>query len=87
MSKYRVSFSQVTWISVDVEADDPDTALERAYDEAPASICAQCSGWNQLWDRDDDAELEFEDVSTDSGEIVMSSGRRWRRVRDEATTS
>lgn len=38
-------------------ADDPDAiaeamreaAIEAAYDNAPSTLCAECSGWHQKW--------------------------------------
>lgn len=59
MAKKTVLFSQTIGISVTVETDstDPEEILEKAWEEAPGSICGQCSGWGQSWSRDDDGEL------------------------------
>jgi hypothetical protein len=48
MSKYVVAFSTHAATYVEVEADSPEEARERADEtfEAPF-ICAQCSGWGQ----------------------------------------
>lgn len=43
MSLYRVELVRTDSYSVEVEADDPDQALEMAYEDAP-SLCAHCSG-------------------------------------------
>ena len=52
MSRYRVGMSTIANITVTVEADSPKDAIEKAYDELPGSICAQCSGWGQNWSLD-----------------------------------
>lgn len=56
--KLTVNFSQVVSVSVTVDADDVEAAIEAAYDDAPTGICAQCSGWGKSWSRDDDGELQ-----------------------------
>ncbi|MFJ3084402.1 hypothetical protein ACIPJG_32250 [Streptomyces halstedii] len=60
MPKKTVLFNQTIGISVTVETDstDQEEILEQALEEAPGSICAQCSGWGQSWSRTDDGELE-----------------------------
>lgn len=72
MSEYSVYFTQTVGVTVSVEADDIEDAIERAYDEAPGSICAQCSGWGRSWDRDEDGELKLIAVSDESGNEVWS---------------
>jgi hypothetical protein len=57
MPTYRVAMEKVTDILVTVEADDPDEAIDKAYENEP-SLCAHCHGWGQDWSRDDDAEAE-----------------------------
>jgi hypothetical protein len=59
MSKYRVYLSTGASMTVTVEVDDdldPDDAIEqaieKAFDEAPQGVCAQCSGWGQSWGLD-----------------------------------
>lgn len=72
MAEYQVHFLQTVSISVTVEADDPEDAIEKAFDEAPSGVCAQCSGWGQQWGRDDDGEL-IPDAVTADGETVWSA--------------
>lgn len=59
MAKYRVYFTTTASLSVDVEVDDDltgedahDAAIDRAYDEMPSDMCAQCSGWRTPWSRE-----------------------------------
>lgn len=47
MTKYRLFFSQTAGAYATVEADSLDDAIERAYDELPSGVCAQCSGWGR----------------------------------------
>jgi hypothetical protein len=55
MPKYQVSMPKVIWLTIDVEADNEEQAQEKAWDEAPGSICAQCTGWgSEGWSIDDD---------------------------------
>jgi hypothetical protein len=58
MPKYRVTMAKVITCTVDVEADDESAAIEEAYQEAPHSICAQCSGWGREWGVNDDGQWE-----------------------------
>lgn len=59
MSKYRVYLGTGASLTVTVEiADDVDPdeakeqAIEKAFDIAPSSVCAQCSGWGQPYSLD-----------------------------------
>lgn len=56
MSTYRIFFTQVVSTSVEVEADDFDDAVDKAYgsDALPSSnfLCGQCSGWGQAYSID-----------------------------------
>ncbi|MEV1013828.1 hypothetical protein AB0I89_24045 [Micromonospora sp. NPDC049801] len=59
MAKYRVYMETTASMTVTVEVDDNlsedearEAAIEKAYDEAPRDVCAQCSGWNQPWSLD-----------------------------------
>lgn len=78
--KYTVNFSQIVSVSVTVDADDIESAIEAAYDEAPSGVCAQCSGWNQDWSRDDVGELVVEEVSDETGAEVHRESETWQRV-------
>lgn len=68
MAKYRVYLETGASVAVTVEVDDDldeaeahAAAIEKAFDEAPRSVCAQCSGWGQKWSLD----LGEWDVETD----------------------
>ena len=52
MPKYSVDFETSVSVTITVEADDEDAAIDKAYDEIPSSVCAQCSGWGQKWSLD-----------------------------------
>lgn len=54
--KYRVSLLKTISLVIDVEAEDEESALETAYEEAPPGICHQCGGWGQKWGIGDDGE-------------------------------
>ncbi len=71
MSKYRVGLTSEAYAYVTVEADDPDSAIEAAFEEAP-TICAHCAGWGQLgwsleigdeWSLDEESVEVVEDDS------------------------
>lgn len=57
MATYTVYLKTFAETAVKVEADDPDEAIDKAYNETP-TICAQCSGWGhgysleigEVWD-------------------------------------
>lgn len=85
MPKYRVYFTQVIDVGVEVEADDPEAAIEAAVDDAPAGLCVSCTGYRADWFRDDAGELEAEsvvDLSDPDQSEVWTSPERWRRVRE-----
>lgn len=53
MAKYKVNLARTTWLTVNVEADNEDDALDQAYAEAP-EFTAQESGWGSFgkWSAD-----------------------------------
>jgi len=65
MTEYTVYFSQSAEAIIRVEADDPDDAIDRAWDQLPGSLCHQCAEDVQLagdWEPalvfdDDDKEV------------------------------
>lgn len=70
MPRYRILMKTTAFATVDVDADDLESAIEAAINEAPA-ICARCGGWG----RDDfsldlDGEWEIEDEYYVDGEFV-----------------
>jgi hypothetical protein len=44
MAKYRVMLIRADSLSIEVEADSEEAAVEEAFDEAPREMCAQCGG-------------------------------------------
>ena len=50
--KYRVSMRAMAYLSVTVEAENEEDAIEAAYEEIPSGVCARCSGWNESWSLD-----------------------------------
>lgn len=53
MPQYTVDFTATTSVTVKVEADDPESAVDLAYDGLPQGICAKCSGWRQDWTKEE----------------------------------
>ena len=53
MPKYKVYMARTTWLTVNVEADNEDEALEQAYEAAP-KFSANEAGWGSLgkWSAD-----------------------------------
>ena len=53
MALYDVHMARTTWLTMHVEADDEDQALEEAYQEAP-TFTAHEGGWGSFgkWDAD-----------------------------------
>lgn len=48
MAQYRVRLIRTQEFTITVEAEDEDSALDKAYAEAPA-MGAMESGWEQKW--------------------------------------
>ena len=72
MPQYQVHFLTTMSVTVRVDADNPESAIDAAYDEAPGGICTQCSGWGQPWSRDADGDLEPDAVTDKTGAKVWS---------------
>lgn len=76
LKSYRVHLNGLQFVSITVEATDPDSAIDSAYIEDVSGICAQCSGWKQHWSREvnevsDDGLIAYE-VVDESGESVWT---------------
>ncbi len=54
--KYRVNMAKTIWLGVEVEADDEHDAIEKAFENEPRRMCAQCGGWREKWSISDDDE-------------------------------
>jgi len=72
MAKFTVQLIAASSISVTVEADDVDDAIDKAYNEEPGGICAQCSGWNENWCRDE-GDSEASEVMDENGNVVWTA--------------
>ncbi|MFE7462331.1 hypothetical protein ACWFMI_24915 [Nocardiopsis terrae] len=68
-AEYTVNFTTSADITITVTAANVDDAIEKAHDQGPSDVCAQCSGWGQKWSRHLGDELEMVEVSVD-GEVV-----------------
>lgn len=44
MATYTLYFTTNASSAVTVEADDLESAIEKAYDRLPYNVCAQCAG-------------------------------------------
>lgn len=53
MPKYRVNMYANIDLIVEVEAEDEEDAAEKAYEEIPGDICAQCGGWGRSWSKEE----------------------------------
>lgn len=69
--KYRVYFTGTADLTVTVDVNDPEAAIEQAYDEMPSGLCAQCSGWGRTWSRDWPEEVEVYAVDDADGKQVV----------------
>lgn len=47
MTKYTVALSTHASTFIDVEADSPEDAVNKALHVGGPSICARCAGWGQ----------------------------------------
>lgn len=80
MSEYTVWFSTPAEAAVTVQADDPDDAIEKAYNDLPGSLCHQCAHDYQVG-----GEWEPDVVlDGDSNEVWRSRERLGRQVTYEA---
>lgn len=53
MPRFEVEIPKMIWFTLYVEADDQESAIDAAMDEAPG-LCTNCSGWGQDWTIDED---------------------------------
>lgn len=83
VAKYTVHMTQMVSVTLTVDGEDVEDAIERAYDERPGGICAQCSGRGQGWARDDGGDLMIESVEDETGTEVYVEPEQWRRVQCE----
>lgn len=82
MPEYTVYLSKGTEISVRVEAEDVDAAIDKAYEVDVSGICAQCSGWGKKWGRDESDDMEPTAVIDEStGKTVWDSAAEAPKVQ------
>lgn len=67
MPKFTVHMTTTTSFTQEVEADDPEAAIDVAYNEGIQGICAHCSGWRQDWSRDEGENPEVYEVTDADG--------------------
>lgn len=85
MAEYRVHLSAISSYSVLVEAADEDEAIDQAFEEMSAGICAQCSGWRQKWSLELGESWEPESVDEcETGKEVWRAKEHWHRQRSES---
>jgi hypothetical protein len=59
--KYHVHLDAVVGVSVTVEADTPEEAIDKAYEDGGfEGLCYQCSGYREPWSKE---EGDYEPVS------------------------
>lgn len=57
MPKFEVQLAKTIWLTIKVEAEDEEQAINTASEYAP-EICAQCQGWRQPWSASPDDEYQ-----------------------------
>lgn len=72
MPEYTVYLTQTASTAVTVDAEDYDSAVDEAFQDAPASLCAQCSGWGRSAGVELAGDWEVFEVENDHGEAVTS---------------
>jgi hypothetical protein len=72
MPEFIVRLSGYQDASIKVNATDYDAAIEEATTEGVPGICANCSGWNKSWWRDEGDEWTPYEVDDDTGATVWS---------------
>lgn len=52
MPKYAVTLETIANVTIEVDAEDESDAFEKAFEEVPSEVCAQCSGWGNGYSLD-----------------------------------
>ena len=73
MPEFTVRFQPSADLSIRVQAEDAETAIDKAYEEKPSDLCHQCAGYRRAYSLD----VEFNDIEpyqvTDAdGNTLMS---------------
>lgn len=72
MPIYRVVLQQMASTVIEVEAEDPNSAIDKAIEQEPGGLCASCSGWNNPPGIDLSYDWEPTEVTDANGETVWS---------------
>ena len=74
MPKYKVRFKAEAYAYVSVEADDTDSAEDKAYEHVP-TICGRCSGWGTdgISMELGEFELDSDDTSDPPIELIANN--------------
>lgn len=78
--KYRVFMLAFINLSIEVDADDPEAAVEKAYEDMPAEIGALDGGWGQSWSKEEGEYEAYEVTEDTTGKTVWTEGGMWQRV-------
>ncbi|MFE3452409.1 hypothetical protein ACFXJ8_26145 [Nonomuraea sp. NPDC059194] len=72
MPKYRVHLVGSASATIDVEAEDAESAVDEAYAEGTPGICAQCCGWGRSWSQEwpDDMQVFVDDDGKEAVDLV-----------------
>lgn len=49
MTKYLIEIQTTATATMQIEAEDADSAIDQAFEGAP-NVCAQCGGWGKDYD-------------------------------------
>lgn len=72
MSEFKVYFEGMAGMTVTVEADDVEAAIEKAHDAIPSGVCAQCGGWGEKWSLGVPDEWGVDSVADENGKTVYT---------------
>lgn len=73
MAEYTVYYRATSDLTVHVDAEDYDSAIDCAEEVRPSDeLCAHCSGWHQKWTREPGQFEPYEVVDAD-GHVVWSA--------------
>lgn len=74
MATFNVHLEAVTGVSVEVEADDPEAAIDIAFEQGSfQGLCHQCAGYRGKWGKEE-GEYEPKAVTNAEGDEVWTNG-------------
>lgn len=74
MAEFAVHFEGMAGVTVRVEAEDYDEAIDKAYEGLPGGLCANCSGWDRPWSQEMPENPEPYSVWSGDKEVWNSEG-------------